>query len=204
MGRLPGPAGATHHEAGTLWMGDGTRPSVTNADCQLKELTNTYVAAPALLPSTGSPNPMLTGIALARRLGDHLAPPPRPYQPADGFMPLFDGVNPANWRMSTIRNQPGRDDPGRFLIVDGTLESVTGSDIGLLWCTTPMPADFILRLEWLRWEDYDNSGVFLRFPDPESKGYNNSAFVAVDFGFEVQIDGRRHTGDSEYPFASSK
>jgi hypothetical protein len=101
---------------------------------------------------------------------------------------LFDGFSTANWRMSMIRNQPGRDNPGHFLVVDGTLESVTGTDIGLFWSTTAMPPDFILRLDWLRWEDFDNSGVFIRFPNPESKGYNNNAFVAVDFGFEVQID----------------
>ncbi|MGE5269652.1 MAG: family 16 glycoside hydrolase [Thiohalocapsa sp.] len=181
--------GTTHHEAGTLWMGNqGAARSPTDPDCRLHELTNAFVAAPALLPSTGSPNPMLTGIALARRLGDHLAPPPTPYQPADGCTPLFDGFSLDNWRMSIIRNQPGRDDPGHFLIVDGTLEAVTGTDIGLLWCTTAMPPDFVLRLDWLRWEDYDNSGVFIRFPNPETKGYNNNAFVAVDFGFEVQID----------------
>jgi hypothetical protein len=34
----------------------------------------------------------------------------------------------------------------------------------------------------------DNSGVYLRFPDPDSKGYSNTAYVADDFGFEVQID----------------
>ena len=37
-------------------------------------------------------------------------------------------------------------------------------------------------------EDWDNSGVFVRFPHPGSKGYYNTAFVGVDFGFEVQID----------------
>jgi len=30
--------------------------------------------------------------------------------------------------------------------------------------------------------------VFVRFPDPTTKGYNNQAWVAVNFGFEVQID----------------
>jgi len=190
----PGPTpqrdglGTTHHEAGTLWMGDqGPDRSPTDTNCRLNQLTNAYVAAPALFPSTGSPNPMLTGIALARRLGDHLAAP-APFQPEAGFTALFDGFTLDAWRMSMIKNQPGRDNPGHFLVVDGSLENVTGSDLGLLWCTTPMPADYILRLEWLRWEDYDNSGVFIRFPNPESKGYNNSAFVAVDFGFEVQID----------------
>jgi hypothetical protein len=49
-------------------------------------------------------------------------------------------------------------------------------------------ANFILRLQWLRWTERTNSGVFLRFPDPEAHGYNNTAFVPDDFGFEVQID----------------
>jgi hypothetical protein len=51
-----------------------------------------------------------------------------------------------------------------------------------------MPANYILRLQWLRWEDAGNSGVFVRCPNPNSKGYDNTAYVAVNFGFEVQID----------------
>lgn len=189
LGKTRDGMGTTHHEAGTLWMGDGgPSASPTNVDCRLNDLSNAFVASPALLPRTGSPNPMLTGVALARRLGDLLVPPPTPYQPTDGFTALFDGFTTDNWRMSIIKNQPGRDDPGRFRIVDGALETVTGSDIGLYWCTTPTPPDFVLKLEWLRWEDWDNSGVFIRFPHPDSKGYNNTAFVGVDFGFEVQID----------------
>ena len=46
----------------------------------------------------------------------------------------------------------------------------------------------MLKLEWRRWRDDDNSGVFVRFPHPDSKSYDNTAFVGVDFGFEVQID----------------
>jgi hypothetical protein len=53
-----------------------------------------------------------------------------------------------------------------------------------------MPPDFVLRLEWLRWTHDSNSGVYLRFPDPGSKGYDNTAYVADNFGFEVQIDER--------------
>jgi len=30
--------------------------------------------------------------------------------------------------------------------------------------------------------------MFLRFPDPASKSYNNTAYVSINFGFEVQID----------------
>jgi hypothetical protein len=58
----------------------------------------------------------------------------------------------------------------------------------MLWCTKPTPADFTLRLEWMRTRDDDNSGVFVRFPDPDGRGYENTAYVGVHFGFEVQID----------------
>ena len=171
--------GTTHHEAGTLWMGNDPARSVTNANGRFHDMANAYVASPALFPTIGSPNPMLTGIALGRRLAEHLCPAPTPYAPADGSA-LFDGISPTQWHMAG---------PGRFIVVDGALESVPGGgDIGLLWCGLPMPADFILHLEWMRTAANDNSGVFVRFPDPNSKGYNNPAWVAVNYGFEVQID----------------
>ena len=85
-------------------------------------------------------------------------------------------------------NQPGRDNPGRFIIVDGSLEAVPGNDTGLLWHTTATPPNFALKLEWRTWKSDDNSGVFVRFPRPNSKNYDNTAFVGVDFGFEAQID----------------
>lgn len=68
--------GTTHHEAGSLRMGDDPNTSVTDANCRFHGVKNAYVVGPALFPTIGSPNPMLTGIALARRLGDHLLPPP--------------------------------------------------------------------------------------------------------------------------------
>lgn len=188
--------GTTHHEAGTLWMGEDPNTSVTNPDGQFHFVTNAYVAGPATFPSLGSPNPMLTGTALARRLGNHLkhALP----QPELGYTLLFDGTTTDKvtlpngqiineWKMSMIKNQPGRNDPGRFTIVDGALESVTGNDLGLLYTEIPYE-DYSLKLEWLSWREDDNSGIFIRFSDPESKGYSNNAFVAVDFGIEIQID----------------
>jgi len=181
--------GTTHHEAGTLHVGANPASSVTNPDGRLHGVQNVYVVGPALFPTTGSPNPMLTGIALARRMGDLLATQAKPVA-APGFTVLFDGKALKGWRMSTIKNQGSNNNPGHFIIVDGALEAVTGTDIGLLWNTSPLPADFTLRLQWRRWSDFDNSGVVVRFPDPESKGYNNTAFVGVDFGFEVQIDER--------------
>jgi hypothetical protein len=177
--------GTTHHEAGTLRFGTTANDSVTNEDCRFHHVANTYVVGPALFPTIGSPNPMLTGTALAQRLGDHFA---RPAPQADpGFTLLFDGMSPSSWQMSTISNQPGRDNPGRFHAVDGGLESAPGTDLGLFYTKVPFD-NYILKLEWLTWREDDNSGIFLRFPDVKSKGYDNTAFVAVDFGFEVQID----------------
>lgn len=178
--------GTTHHETGTLWMGDDPNKSVTSSEGRLHFTDNLYAAGPCLFPSIGSPNPMLTGIALARRTGDRIVNPPP--QVAQGFESLFDGRNFGNWRMSTIRNQPGRDNPGKFVIRRGALESRPGTDIGLLWLNRATPARYVLRLEWMRSSDTDNSGVFIAFPNPEAENYDNTAWVAVNFGFEIQID----------------
>ena len=177
--------GTTHHEAGPLNMGDDPDTSVTNADARFHFVENAYVAGPALFPTVGSPNPMLTGVALARRLADQLTV--APFKADAGFHLLFDGADTSKWRMSTITNQ-ANNFPGGRLVVNGALESVPGNDIGMFWHTDPTPHDFVLKLEWLRWREDDNSGVFIRFPHPDSKNYNNTAYVAVNFGFEIQID----------------
>ena len=111
------------------------------------------------------------------------------YDAAEMWTTLFDGSLSPAWRMSTIVNQPAdRDDPGRFDVVDGALLAVPGEDIGLLWHTTPAPPDFELVLEWRQSSPDDNSGVFVRFPDLDGFGYDNTAYVAVHYGFEIQID----------------
>jgi choline dehydrogenase-like flavoprotein len=181
--------GTTHHESGGLQMGDDPATSVTNANGRFWHIDNTYVVGPAQFPTIGSPNPMLTGIALSRRLADHLIPKPVTTSVEAGFELIFDGLSANRWRMSKIQNQPPHiDNPGNAKISGGTLEMVPGEDLGLFWYAEPMPPDFVLKLEWLRFLHEDNSGVFVRFPHPDSKGYNNTAWVGVHFGFEVQID----------------
>jgi choline dehydrogenase-like flavoprotein len=180
--------GTTHHETGGLYMGDETSDSVALPDCRVRHTTNAFVVGPALFPTIGSPNPMLTGIALARRLGDQLATPAS-WVGDPGFSVLFNGFDSGSWRMTTIRNQPpNRSNPGSMRVVNGTLETMPGNDMGIFWHTVPTPANFILKLQWLRWHEAANSGIYVRFPDPDSKNYDNTAFVADDFGFEVQID----------------
>jgi choline dehydrogenase-like flavoprotein len=169
--------GTTHHEAGTLRMGDNPNTSVTDSNARFHHVANAYALGPTLQPTVGSPNPMLTSIALGRRLANHLLPlPPRPGEPP---LSLFNGQNLDGWEMAG---------QGSFVVANGVLQAAPGGDLGLLWSTTPTPTDFILRCEWQLAQAKDNSGVFVRFPNPNSKGYNNTAYVAVHFGFEVQID----------------
>ena len=185
--------GTTHHETGTLWIGTNPNDSVTNTDCRFHHVGNAYVAGPALFPTIGSPNPMLTGIAFARRLARKLVPDVPDATAEAGFTPLFNGHGLRGWTLSapTDPNRYPNGFPGGFRVVDGTLESFNddpASELALLWSHVPTPADYTLRLEWRTFRLQDNSGVFLRFPDPDSKGYLNPAWVAVHFGFEVQID----------------
>ena len=99
--------------------------------------------------------------------------------PGDGYRWLFDGHGCQHWASAGA---------GSFVLVDDRLESVPGNDLGLFWCTVPTPPDFVLRLQWLRWRHEDTSGVFVRFPRPETYPDCNSAFGAIYQGFEVQID----------------
>ena len=188
---IPRPAhdglGTTHHETGTLRMDPDPNRGVTDADGRFHHTENLYAAGPALFPSIGSPNPMLTGIALSRRTGDLIMAPPS-FAGDPGFEVLFDGTSLGDWTMSTISNQPGRSDPGDFRVRRGVLESRSGNDLGLLWLRRPTPERYVLRLQWMMTAPDDNSGVYFGFPDPRNEGYNNTAYVGVDFGFEVQID----------------
>jgi choline dehydrogenase-like flavoprotein len=188
--------GTTHHEAGTLWMGDDPDNSVTDAESRLHQVRNAYVLGPALFPTIGSPNPMLTGIALARRLGDHLMPPAPAAGTESGFKSLFDGTGEQFQKWKFVGG-------GGFTRINRTVIAQPRGDIGLLYYAAERFENFILRLDFLLCHpvggNNDNSGVFVRFrdplqpvPDPNNSGvshpYKNQAYVAVDTGFEIQID----------------
>src|SRR5207244_1199556 len=90
--------------------------------------------------------------------------------------------------MSTITNGTERDNPGHFRFEGGELTAVPGSVKGLYWCTQPTPADFVLKLEWQYRTPNGRSGVLVRFPDPDSRGYHNTAYVARHDGLAVKIN----------------
>jgi len=77
---------------------------------------------------------------------------------------------------------------GAFVVEGGALVAKPGDGLGLLWCKVPLPTDFELSLEYRLSSTSDNSGVFVRFREPETFGYDNAAWAAVHDGLEVQID----------------
>jgi Domain of Unknown Function (DUF1080) len=181
--RLPGLVWAGEWEVVGLLTGGHGEPQYR---IRSPDQVRINVVAERDLPS-GATAAALTDIVFSRRIrGDIVASPPVGGTP--GFEELFDGTSLGDWTMSTIRNQPGRDNSGSFLARAGILEARPGTDIGLLWLTRPMPPRYVLRLQWMRTAPDDNSGVYLGFPDPTKEGYDNTAYVAVNFGFEVQID----------------
>src|SRR5205085_2460532 len=133
----------------------------------------------------------------ARRLGDHLLPPPNPVVAEPGFTYLFDGTQKsadffAKWLMAG---------GGSFKIVGSSLIAQPGNGIGLLYYAAEQFDNFTLRLDFClphpRGNFNDNSGVFVRFRDPRKPELpgtqgpdvpGNAATVAVDTGYEIQID----------------
>jgi hypothetical protein len=146
---------------------------------------------------------MLTGIALARRLGDYLMPDPPPATPEPGFAYLFDGSDAqfADWQLAG---------GGRFSRFGRTMIARQDNrGIGLLYYKPQPFENFVLRLDFLlphpRGGNNDNSGIFVRFRDPRlpdpapdpADPPDNAAFVAVHTGFEIQID-EEARGDTRF------
>jgi hypothetical protein len=121
---------------------------------------------------------------------------------------LFNGAQKAadffaKWKMAEM---PGGGN--RFVIVGRSLIAKPGNGIGLLYYTGEQFDDFTLLLDFClphpRGNNNDNSGVFVRFRDPRKPVLpgtpgpdvpGNDATVAVDTGYEIQID-EEARGDS--------
>lgn len=180
---------STHHEGGTLWMGDDPATSVTDPWGRFHEADNLYAVGPAVLPTLGSPNPMLSGVALARRTADHVLPAPAAPAVEPGFRALFDGTLGSfqQWRAAG---------PGTFALIDGAMVAQPGGDHTVFYYAPETFGDYLLRLEFRPSGADDNSGVFVRFRSPQPawpdlndpRVLTNRAWVAVATGFEVQID----------------
>jgi PKD repeat protein len=84
---------------------------------------------------------------------------------------LFDGASLTGWQ------QAG---PGEFRVEDGSM--VTYGGLGMLWYAAQEYENFSLKLAWKLTGETNNSGVFVRFPNP-----GNDPGVAINNGYEVQI-----------------
>jgi len=195
--------GTTHHDAGTLRMSKDAKDGVTDVFGCIHDTRNCYVTSPAVFPTVGSPNPMLTGIALARRTADRLERDVLAKAPTisggAGWRPLFDGAEQSakSWR------KVGPDGTG-FAHVSGELVSYGDSGLVLFYYAKETFTDFTLKLQFRIFDRANhNGGVFVRFPAPRTdlstalaaraaaEGIDvngNLAFRPVVSGFEVQID----------------
>ena len=174
-GKVRDGLGTTHHEAGTLWMGTDFTKSVTGLDGRFHHIANAYVAGPALFPALGSANPSLTALSLARVTAAAIAKKSLPVEA--GFRTIGTG-GLDGWQMAGS---------GTFMeLGNNIIETIDG--IGLLWYTREQFANFILRVDWRATYPDDNSGIFIRFPALGNNDPANDWKLAVDQGYEIQID----------------
>lgn len=87
------------------------------------------------------------------------------------FETIVDGTSFNGWQMCG---------PGMFVLENKRI--VSNGGMGLLWYTKKQFRDFILRVEWKTSRMEDNSGVFVRFADPD-----DDPWIAVNTGYEIQI-----------------
>jgi hypothetical protein len=85
--------------------------------------------------------------------------------------------------------------PGEF-VIDGGLKATGG--MGMVWYADKSFKDFELTLEWQVEDAANNSGVFVRFPNP-----GDDPWVAVHQGYEIQVCDtapEKHNTGSVYSF----
>src|SRR5215217_7862026 len=108
------------------------------------------------------------------------------------FTSIFDGKTLNGWKMAG---------DGRFVILESDSALLSDKGGGLLWYSENKYKNFILKLEWRVSDEGDNSGVFVRFPDPD-----DNPNIAVREGYEVQIDDKAddpiHQTGAIYDFAA--
>jgi choline dehydrogenase-like flavoprotein len=68
-----GQQGGGQHQGGTCRMGNNPATSVTDSFGRIHDMENLYVADGSLMVTNGGFNPVLTIMALAFRVGGHIA-----------------------------------------------------------------------------------------------------------------------------------
>ena len=116
-------------------------------------------------------------------------------RPADekpgGWRTLFNGRSTEGWQMTGL---------GDMRLENGEL--VTYGGMGLFWYAREELGDCRIRVVFKPTTTHDNSGVFIRIPEPP-----RDAWFAVNRGYEVQIENRGdawHRTGTLYSFNQAK
>jgi len=168
--------GTTHHEAGTLWMGEDPNTSVTDLNGKFHHIQNAYVAGPAIFPALGSANPSLTALTLCRKMASAIARELKPVLELD-YIPLVEETLENAWEMVGT---------GKFKKFGNVIETEGG--IGLLVYKKEKFKNFNLKLDWRAMDATDNSGVYVRVPEIDKTDIQ--WLQKANEGWEVQIDER--------------
>ena len=183
----PDGLGTTHHETGTLWMGtDPTRASPTRRAASITPRTCTPRAR-RLFPThrlaepdahrhrAGAPHRRSHHDAASVRAGPGLRGALRRH--VDRRLEDVDHPQSAGPRQSGhVPRAPRR--------VRGDARHRSRPAVAHAADAAPLRAAAAVDDDGAD----DNSGVFVGFPHPEQQGYDNTAYVGVNFGFEIQID----------------
>jgi choline dehydrogenase-like flavoprotein len=184
--------GTTFHDSGTLWMGDDPDSSVTDVNGHFHHVTNAYCCDQALFTTVGSANPVLTGVALARKVAGDIVSRHAGYTGPIGLAGLTPQslLESAGWKQAPYNG---------MILLDGAnnglLETSPTGGIGLYYLPNTL-GNFDLAIEWKTFRTFQgndviaNSGILLRTPDPS--GVNFSDGVQFDNFYnastEIQID----------------
>ncbi|MGA2630704.1 MAG: DUF1080 domain-containing protein [Terriglobia bacterium] len=103
---------------------------------------------------------------------------------AQEWKPLFNGKDLSGWEHVG---------PGSFVVGQGMLKTEGG--MGLLWYTREKFGNVVLRVVYKTSHLEDNSGVFIRIPEPPA-----DPWYAVHHGYEVQILEKPPAGMPEDPY----
>jgi hypothetical protein len=158
--------------------------SITDTNGKFHDVTNVYVAGPAIFPTLGSANPSLTAISLARRTARAIVSA-NAATTDPGFTPL--SMDPKDWQMVRLPSTPNTTVRHYGQLLE------TFDAYGLYWYIKDQFANFKLKLEWRVGRRDDNSGVYIRIPAPSVP---NALQEADNKGHEIQIDERGYDSNT--------
>lgn len=164
-----GTANAQYSTNGTTWVDVGKSRDIS-------DLGAGYLGPVALRGDAANPS-VTAKFDYVRVAPSPVEPCTAPAAPETGYERLWNGVDMA----ATTQAGPG----GFDIVNDGGTEGcrlVSRGGLGLLWFNAKTYDNFVLRTQWKSSKDTDNSGIFVRFPNP-----GTDPNVAIAQGHEIQI-----------------